>query len=299
MTDEKVNILVVDDLPEKLLVMETVLAEVGANVIMARSGEEALRQVLRYEFAVILLDVNMPSMDGYETAALIRKRRRSAHTPIIFITGYADEVHKAQGYQLGAVDYILSPVNPDILRTKVRVFIELFQMMQQAKRHADERVARMQAEAARLAAEAAREMAEAAHQRSSFLAESSATLAGSLDHITTARALARLAVPFLADFSFVCAGSPRGELGRAELAWTRTADGAVSSTSLEAEALPQPLIQATRRALSTGRSELIEDLKLDAGAGLYWEEPPAGSPFVLTTALVLPLRARASRSSAS
>ena len=126
-----------------------------------------------------------------ETAALIRKRRKSAHTPIIFITGYADELHKAQGYSLGAVDYILSPVNPDILRTKVRVFIELFQMMQQATPHADERVARIQAEAAR-------EMAEAAHRRSSFLAESSATLAGSLEHITTSRALARLSVPTLA-----------------------------------------------------------------------------------------------------
>ncbi|HNN98091.1 MAG TPA: response regulator, partial [Pseudomonadota bacterium] len=89
--DSKVNILVVDDLPEKRLVMESILAELDENVILARSGEEALLQVLRHDFAVILLDVNMPSLDGYETAALIRKRRRSAHTPIIFITGYADE----------------------------------------------------------------------------------------------------------------------------------------------------------------------------------------------------------------
>src|SRR5438067_294423 len=126
MSDEKINILIVDDLPEKLLVLETVLAELGENVIIARSGEEALMQVLRFDFAVILLDVNMPAMDGYEAAALIRKRRKSAHTPIIFITAYADELHKAEGYSLGAVDYIMSPVNPEILRTKVRVFIDLF-----------------------------------------------------------------------------------------------------------------------------------------------------------------------------
>src|ERR1043165_8574845 len=157
MTADKTNILIVADLTDKLLVLESILTELGQNIIVARSGEEALLQVLRYEFAVILLDVNMPSMDGYETAAMIRKRRRSAHTPIIFITSYADELHKAQGYSLGAVDYILSPVNPEILRTKVRVFVDLFQMTQEVQRHADERVTLMRAQADRMAAEAARE----------------------------------------------------------------------------------------------------------------------------------------------
>src|SRR5215475_3516925 len=99
---DKVNILVVDDLPEKILVLESILEELGENVIAARSGEQALGRVLEHEFAVILLDVNMPGMDGYETAQLIRRRKKSAHTPIIFITAFADELHTAQGYQLGA-----------------------------------------------------------------------------------------------------------------------------------------------------------------------------------------------------
>src|SRR5690242_21713435 len=111
MSEEKANILVVDDLPEKLLVFESILSELGQNLIMVRSGSEALREVLEREFAVILLDVNMPDIDGIETASLIRKYKRSAHTPIIFITAYADEIQTAQGYSLGAVDYILSPVD--------------------------------------------------------------------------------------------------------------------------------------------------------------------------------------------
>src|SRR5690242_20649452 len=108
MTD-KANILVVDDLADNLLVATSVLEELGQNVVTARSGPEALRRVLETDFAVILLDVNMPGMDGYETAALIRGRKRSAHTPIIFVTAYADEMNTAHGYALGAVDYVLSP----------------------------------------------------------------------------------------------------------------------------------------------------------------------------------------------
>ncbi len=122
------NILVVDDLPENQLVYRTVLEELGQNLILARSGAEALRQVLEYEFAVILLDVNMPNMSGLETAAFIRQRKKAAHTPIIFITAYADEMQTAEGYALGAVDYIPSPVVPEVLRTKVKVFVELDRM---------------------------------------------------------------------------------------------------------------------------------------------------------------------------
>src|SRR4051812_15783857 len=152
---DKVNILVVDDLPEKRLVYDTILSELEQNLVMAVSGADALKQVLLYDFAVILLDVNMPGMDGLETAALIRARKKSAHTPIIFITAFADEVHTAQGYSLGAVDYILSPIVPEILRTKVSVFVELFRMTQQARRQADERVALARERAARAAAEEA------------------------------------------------------------------------------------------------------------------------------------------------
>ena len=137
--DAKVSILIVDDLPEKLLVFRTVLEELDQNLVCVRSGEEALREILQREFAVILLDVNMPDIDGFETAAMIRQYKRAVDTPIIFITSYADEIQTERGYALGAVDYILSPVVPHILRSKVRVFVRLFAMQRQIKRQADAR----------------------------------------------------------------------------------------------------------------------------------------------------------------
>src|SRR5690606_1980121 len=123
----------------------------------ARSGEEALKHVLKHEFAVILLDVNMPGMDGFETASLIRSRRKSAKTPIIFLTAFNDEFNTAQGYATGAVDYLPTPVVPEVLRAKVRVFIELYQMRQQAAQQAKE-LARREA------------MEEAARRKDEFLA---------------------------------------------------------------------------------------------------------------------------------
>lgn len=150
---EKVNILLVDDLPEKLLVLETVLSELGENIVFARSGPDALQQVLQRDFAVILMDVEMPGMDGLETAALIRQRRKSARTPIIFVTAYADDLRTSQGYSLGAVDYMLSPVVPEVLRSKVRVFVDLYRMTQEVRRHAEERVTLAREQAAREAAE--------------------------------------------------------------------------------------------------------------------------------------------------
>jgi signal transduction histidine kinase len=123
---ERPRVLIVDDLPEKLLVYRTVLEELDAELLVARSGTEALKSILNDEFAVILLDVNMPDMDGLETASLIRRYRRTERTPIIFITAYADEMQTSRGYELGAVDYILTPLNPHVLRSKVRVFIDLY-----------------------------------------------------------------------------------------------------------------------------------------------------------------------------
>jgi signal transduction histidine kinase len=150
---EKAKILIVDDVPEKLLALEVVLEELDQIVVSARSGAEALRRLLQEDFVVILLDVNMPDMDGFETAALIRQRKRSEHTPIIFLTAFPDETHSDRGYSLGAVDYILTPVVPDVLRTKVSVFVDLYRMSQQATRRAEERVALAHEQAARLAAE--------------------------------------------------------------------------------------------------------------------------------------------------
>ena len=130
MIETKANILLVDDKPDKLLALEVVLSELGENLVRATSGREALRHLLNQQFAVILLDVNMPGMDGFETASLIRQRQSSRDTPIIFVTAFADEIHVARGYQLGAVDYILAPVVPDVLRTKVKVFVDLFRQRQ-------------------------------------------------------------------------------------------------------------------------------------------------------------------------
>ena len=136
--EEKVNILLVDDRPDKLMALQAVLNELRQNVVVAKSGKEALRHLLQTEFAVILLDVSMPGMDGYETAALIRKRPATEHTPIIFVTSLnQSENQVSRGYQLGAVDYILSPIIPQVLRSKVAAFVELHKRTEQIKRQGE------------------------------------------------------------------------------------------------------------------------------------------------------------------
>jgi signal transduction histidine kinase len=152
---EKAKILIVDDVPEKRLAIEVILQELNQTVVAVNSGGEALRRLLNEDFAVILLDVNMPDMDGFETAALIRKRKRSEHTPIIFLTAFPDDTYAQRGYSLGAVDYILTPVVPNVLRTKVAVFVDLYRMRQQEQKQAEERIALAHEHAARVAAERA------------------------------------------------------------------------------------------------------------------------------------------------
>ena len=165
------NVLVVDDRADKLLVLGTLLEPLGQNVVLAHSGEEALKAMLEQEFAVILMDVNMPTMDGLETASLIRERKKTAHTPIIFITAYADEMHTARGYSLGAVDYILTPIVPEVLRTKVKVFVDLYLMAAQIRDQAEQRVAFAHEQAARVAAEeTSRRLREADERKDEFLA---------------------------------------------------------------------------------------------------------------------------------
>ena len=134
--DDKVNILIVDDKPEKLLSLEAVLEDLHQNVVRAYSGREALRCLLTDDFAVILLDVNMPGMDGFETASLIRQRKSTEHVPIIFVTAFGDEDHATRGYSLGAVDYIQTPVVPEVLKTKVAVFVDLYRKTEQVVRQA-------------------------------------------------------------------------------------------------------------------------------------------------------------------
>src|SRR5207244_5160381 len=132
----KVNVLLVDDDATKRFALRTILAPLDENVVEASSGAGALRQLLRNEFAVVLLDVRMPIMDGFETAQLIRQRPRSELTPIIFVTALDQaETDMGRGYELGAVDFVFSPVVPAILRAKVQVFVELYRSQHELKRY--------------------------------------------------------------------------------------------------------------------------------------------------------------------
>jgi signal transduction histidine kinase/DNA-binding response OmpR family regulator len=131
-----ISVLIVDDRPDKLLSLEAALEGLRLNIVTADSGRNALKAILKQEFALILLDVNMPDIDGFEAAHLIRTRAQSEHTPIIFITAFGDDMHVARGYSLGAVDFILAPVVPEVLRTKVTVFIELYKKTTEVQRQA-------------------------------------------------------------------------------------------------------------------------------------------------------------------
>jgi signal transduction histidine kinase len=135
--ESKARILLVDDQAENLMALEAVLAGPGHDLVTAASGTEALRCLLDDDFAAILLDVKMPDMDGFETAALIRERERSRHTPIIFLTGMKSEEHLFRGYYVGAVDYLFKPIVPDVLRSKVAVFVELYRKNELLMRQAE------------------------------------------------------------------------------------------------------------------------------------------------------------------
>jgi two-component system sensor histidine kinase/response regulator len=135
--DDRVNILLVDDQPANLLALEAMLQGLGQNLIKAESGREALKWLLTHEFAVILLDVKMPEMDGFETATLIHERDKSRHTPIIFLTAAEkSETQTVRGYAVGAVDYLVKPVVPEFVRSKVAVFVELAKKTELLRRQA-------------------------------------------------------------------------------------------------------------------------------------------------------------------
>ena len=137
--EEKCHILLVDDHPENLVALESVLAGLDQHLVKAQSCEEALSCVLKQDFAVILLDVQMPGTDGFETAALIRARERSKHIPIIFLTAIGtSEPEMIRGYAIGAADYLFKPFNPDVLKSKVAVFVDLFRMRERVRQQARE-----------------------------------------------------------------------------------------------------------------------------------------------------------------
>ncbi len=133
-----IDVLAVDDNQNNLRSLEALMETMGAHLITAGSGDEALREVMRRDFSLILLDVRMPGLDGLETAAMIRARERSRHTPIIFLTGFdRDEEQVIRGYSLGAVDFLFKPIVPEILKAKVSVFIELYRSKEEVKRQAE------------------------------------------------------------------------------------------------------------------------------------------------------------------
>src|SRR3954471_8331165 len=139
------NVLLVDDQPARLLTYESILEGVGVNCVRAHSGKDALDKLLKQSFAVILLDVIMPDMDGFETASLIRQHPRFEHTPIIFVTGVqVSEINQLKGYEVGAIDYISIPLVPEILRSKVALLVELY------KRRAELEVLNRELEATRI-----------------------------------------------------------------------------------------------------------------------------------------------------
>jgi PleD family two-component response regulator len=131
---ESAKILIVDDRPENLLAFRVILEQTGEDLVLAHSGYEALEQVAKHDFAAILLDVNMPGIDGFDTAKRIRNNKRAASTPIIFLTAFADDFHEAEADSHGAVDFIETPVVPGILRAKVRMLAEHFRMRRELER---------------------------------------------------------------------------------------------------------------------------------------------------------------------
>jgi signal transduction histidine kinase len=244
----RARILIVDDLPEKLLVYRTLLEDLDAQIVEAHSGTEALKRVLEGEFAVILLDVNMPDIDGLETANLIRRHKNGRHTPIIFITSYADEMQTARGYELGAVDYILSPVIAPVLRTKVRVFVDLYEARaalalsnQELETRVTERTAELQTSNERLHAEIA-ERLRAEAEREALLAREKVLRA-------EAEELSRLKDEFLATMSHELRTPLNAIFGWITLLRTRRLDESTQERALET-------IERNARA----QKRLIEDL---------------------------------------
>jgi signal transduction histidine kinase len=244
-SEEKAKILVCDDLQENLLSYQAILEDLGQELVMVGSGEEALKEVLRNDFAVILLDVNMAGLDGLETAALIRKRKRSAHTPIIFITAFTDKLRVSEGYAHGAVDYISSPVVPAILRAKVRVFVDLFRLTAQIRRHAEEQVAHAQERSKR-------EAVEDSNRRLTFLARAGAIITKSLERQVTIESILRVMVPEHASQAVL---AEQDESGRWRQVWARPDNESLVLDSADGiEQLPAAWREAIERAFHSGQT---------------------------------------------
>ncbi len=286
--EEKVNILIVDDRSDKLLGYEVVLAELNQNLVRATSGTAALRCLLKQDFAVILLDVNMPGMDGFETAALIRQRGRSETTPIIFISAVNDtENHVSRGYSLGAVDYILTPVVPEILRAKIAVFVDLFKKTEQIKRQAEERTRFLQEQAARAEAELRQEQL-------GFLAEASNVLAGSLEYQDTFENLARLVVPRLADLCVIHLIDAESGLREVAAAHDEASGDTGIAKAAELLSSSDAAKQVASRVVETAKSDMLCEFKSAALSTLFdrTEDQQVMRELGACSLIAVPIRAR-------
>ncbi|WP_326723161.1 MULTISPECIES: response regulator [unclassified Streptomyces] len=171
-TDERASILLVDDMEDNLIALEAVLGSLNEPLVRARSGEEAMKALLRQRFAVVLLDIRMPGMDGFETAANIKRLDQTKDVPIIFLTGTdADAGYAFRGYATGAADYLTKPFDPWVLRAKVTVFLDLHRKNQQLERllareqeQFDELAARIQKIETHMAASSLQDVFELRHQ---------------------------------------------------------------------------------------------------------------------------------------
>jgi signal transduction histidine kinase/CheY-like chemotaxis protein len=207
---EPVDILVVDDHPENLVALEGILTRPEYRIVKALSGAQALRLVLKHDFALILLDVMMPRMDGFETAGLIRAREASRDTPIIFLTANASDVSLIyRAYSVGAVDYLIKPIDPDVVRAKVAVFVDLYKKTQQIRQQ--ELKLR---EAERLRGEQAlRDQRRETEERHRFLASASEALLSSLELGRALEGVADLTARSIADWCFLEVTDEGGPLG--------------------------------------------------------------------------------------
>src|SRR5665213_642384 len=188
----RAKILLVDDTPANLIALVAALECLNQDLVEANSGLEALRHVLETDFAAIILDVKMPEIDGFETASLIRARKRSEHTPILFLTGFRDEQHLVRGYDLGAVDFLFKPILPEVLRSKVNVFVELFKKAELLERQAEEirhLNSGLEKEVEKRTAELSRDIAERKRVEQT-LRETEVRLRGAMEDAQAARLMA-------------------------------------------------------------------------------------------------------------
>ena len=286
---DRAGILVVDDRPENLLVVSAILEELGHDLVTVGSGEQALKCLLARDFAVILLDVNMPGMDGLETATLIRGRKKNRLTPIIFLTAYVEEIHTAKAYALGAVDYMLTPVVPAVLRSKVKVFVDLFLMARQVERQAHQRIAFAREQAARA-------VAEDSARRLGFLSSASDVLASSLDVEANMRAIGRFVVPYLADMGTLIVSQEHQPPAFAEITWGGPADTRVTCAiaKLDEAAILSALEDALERgsAVEVRLEKSLNALTVTRVTEGRAETASLALGFELRFLIILPLMAR-------